>query len=359
MRNDFSQIVGLTLSHPDNLIFTKMANDSSPNIDDLLSQFFKKGIEKEAEPILQSTNQPITNFKSGFVNIIGKPNVGKSTLMNALVGERMSIITHKPQTTRHRLIGILSGENFQIVFSDTPGYVKNPNYKMHVAMNRFVEGTVEDADLMLFVVDLTDELDEQNHLLEVLKKVESPLILVLNKIDLVKPQRLEDAGNWWKNRAKFTETIGISALKSENTAELLEKILGYLPLGPAYFPDDQLTDRNERFFVSEIIREKILVQFADEIPYSTEVVIESFQETKTNAGEPLARIHANLFVLRDTQKAIILGKNGAAIKKLASTSRLAIEAFLQTKVFLEMTVKVRENWRDDERSLKSFGYIQS
>lgn len=279
--------------------------------------------------------------------------------MNALVGERMSVITHKPQTTRHRILGILSGEDFQIVFSDTPGLVKNPNYKMHEAMNRQVEGTVEDADVMLLVADMTDEFDDADPILEVLKKVESPLILVLNKSDLVKPQRIEDAGGWWRKRApKITETVAISALNSEGTAELLEKIKGYLPEGPEYFPADQLTDRNERFFVSEIIRGQILKQFADEIPYSTEVVIDSFKDSQTKTGEPLARIHANIFVLRESQKAIVLGKNGLAIKKLGTAARTACEDFLQTKVFLELTVKVRDNWRDDENALRGFGYLE-
>lgn len=295
-------------------------------------------------------------FRSGFVNIIGKPNVGKSTLMNALVGERMSIISHKPQTTRHRLIGILTGDNFQIVFSDTPGYVKKPSYRMHEAMNRFVEGTVEDADLMLFVADLTDDLDPDNPVLEVLKKVECPLMLVLNKTDLVNPQRMDDAGNWWRNRIKFTDSISISALKSEGTAELLERIRTYLPEAPSYYPADQLTDRPERFFMSEIIREKIFILYDDEIPYSCEVGIESFKETQTNAGVPLARIQAVIYVMRESQKPILIGKNGSAIKKLGEKARADMEAFLQTKVFLETTVKVRDNWRDNDSALQRFGY---
>lgn len=295
-------------------------------------------------------------FRSGFVNIIGRPNAGKSTLMNALVGERMSIITHKPQTTRHRIIGILTGEDFQIVFSDTPGYVKKPNYKMHESMNKFVEGTVEDADLMLFVFDLTEELEDDNPVIEVLKKTEAPVLLILNKKDLVAPQRAQDVAGWWKKRIKTAEVIEISALLKEDTSALLSKITGMLPEGEPYYPEDQLTDRPERFFVGEIIREKILILYGDEIPYSTEVVIERFQETQTNAGEPLARIQANIYVMRDSQKAIILGKGGSAIKKLGTMARVEIEKFLQSKVFLETTVKVRDNWRDDERSLQYFGY---
>ncbi|MFZ4635522.1 MAG: GTPase Era [Saprospiraceae bacterium] len=303
----------------------------------------------------ETTNVP-QPFRSGFVNIIGLPNAGKSTLMNALVGERMSAITPKPQTTRHRIVGILTGDDFQIIFSDTPGYVSRPSYKMHNAMNRFVESTLEDADLMLLVIDATEDLQEDNPLVEVLLKNKAPLLIVLNKMDLVQPQRAEDVANWWKKRVQVATFIGISALKQEHTADLLERIIGYLPEGPAYYPLDQLTDRPERFFVSEIIREKIFMQFSDEVPYSCEVAIESFQETETNAGVPLARIYAIIFVLRETQKAILLGKNGAAIKKLATASREAIEAYLQTKVFLEVTIKVRDNWHDNEQSLQQFGY---
>lgn len=300
---------------------------------------------------------PSPPFRTGFVNIIGRPNAGKSTLMNALVGERMSIITHKPQTTRHRIIGILTGENFQMVFSDTPGYVKSPSYKMHNAMNRFVEGTVEDADLMLFVFDLTEELEDDNPVIEVLKKVEVPIVLVLNKKDLVADQRAEDVTGWWKKRIKVADSIAISALKGNEAKGLLEKIVTYLPEGDPYYPTDQLTDRPERFFVGEIVREKIMMLYTDEIPYSTEVSIESFQDSTTTKGEKIARIQATIYVMRETQKAIILGKGGAAIKKLGTHARGDIERFLQTKVFLELTVKVRDNWRDDENALQRFGYM--
>jgi GTP-binding protein Era len=301
-----------------------------------------------------SSDQP--QFRAGFVNIIGRPNAGKSTLMNALVGERMSIITHKPQTTRHRIIGILTGSGFQIVFSDTPGYVKVPNYKMHQAMNKTVEGTIEDADLMLFVFDLTEELEDDNPVIQVLNKTEAPILLVLNKNDLVAEQRAQDVVGWWKKRIKIADSIAVSALKSPNSALLLEKIISYLPEGEAFYPPDQLTDRPERFFVSEIIREKILMLYDDEIPYSTEVMIDDYKDSKTNAGEDIARIKATIFVLRETQKAILLGKGGLAIKKLGSIARADIERFIQMKVFLELTVKVRDNWRDDEKILQRFGY---
>ncbi len=306
---------------------------------------------------MPDTPTPAPAFRTGFVNIIGRPNAGKSTLMNALVGERMSIITHKPQTTRHRIIGILTGEGFQIVFSDTPGYVKQPSYKMHHAMNKFVEGTVEDADLMLFVFDLTEELEDDNPVIEMLKKVEVPVLLVLNKKDLVADQRAEDVTGWWKKRIQIADSVAISALKGNEAPGLLKKIVQYLPEGEPFYPIDQLTDRPERFFVGEIIREKIMLFYTDEIPYSCEVSIESFQDSTTTKGEAIARIQATIFVMRETQKAIILGKGGAAIKKLGSAARSDIERFLQTKVFIELTVKVRDNWRDDESALQRFGYL--
>jgi GTP-binding protein Era len=310
---------------------------------------------------LSKQNSPVPEpvrplFKSGFVNIIGRPNAGKSTLMNALVGERMSIITHKPQTTRHRIIGILTGEGFQIVFSDTPGYVKKPSYKMHEAMNRFVEGTLEDADLMLFVFDMTEPLEEDNPVIEVLKKSEAPVLLVLNKKDLVAEQRAQDVAGWWKKRIPVADVVAVSALKDSDMSVLLDKIRAYLPEGDPYYPPDQLTDRPERFFAGEIIREKIFMLYDDEIPYSCEVGVETFKETHTKTGEPIARIQATIFVMRETQKAIILGKGGVSIKKLGTYARTEIERFLQTKVFLELTVKVRDNWRDDEHALQRFGY---
>jgi GTP-binding protein Era len=299
----------------------------------------------------------MTPFKSGFVNIIGKPNVGKSTLMNALVGERMSIISRKPQTTRHRIIGILSGEHYQIVFSDTPGYVSNPSYKMHEAMNRFVEGTTEDADVMLAVVDLSEPPREDHPIIPVLKRTSAPILLVMNKKDLVTDEQLQAAESWWRAHLNIADAVAISASNRDQTEALLQKIIALLPEGPPYYPPEQLTDRPERFFVSEMIREKIFQQFSDEIPYSCEVGIETFQETQTTKGEPLAKIYAVIYVLRESQKAILLGKAGSAIKKLGQDARQDIEQFLQTKVYLELTVKVRPNWRDDERALQRFGYV--
>ncbi len=296
--------------------------------------------------------------KSGFVNIIGRPNVGKSTLMNRLVGERMSIITNKPQTTRHRIFGILSGEEFQVVFSDTPGFIRQPAYKMQEAMNRFVHSTFEDADLMLFVTDVLETYAGDDPLLERLCHAEAPVFLVLNKIDLAGPEQVEQIAAQWETLVPFTRTFNISALTGAGAAELLQAILDALPEGPEYYPKDQLTDRPERFFVGEIIREKILELYHQEVPYSCEVGIEEFKETETKEGKPLARIRAEIYVARKTHKPILLGKNGEAIKLLGTEARKAIEAFLDTKVFLELHIKIRDNWRDDENALRRFGYQQ-
>ncbi|MDX1667119.1 MAG: GTPase Era [Saprospiraceae bacterium] len=296
--------------------------------------------------------------KSGFVNIIGRPNVGKSTLMNALVGERMSIITAKPQTTRHRIIGILSGEDFQIVFSDTPGFIDDPTYKMQEIMNRFVHSTFEDADLMLFVTEPGEDYEPDDALIKRLQSLSKavPLFLVINKVDLIEKEEIEKVREKWASMVDFAEIQPISALHRARTDQLLERILEYLPEGPVYYPKDQLTDRPERFFVSEIIREKILLLYHQEIPYSCEVIVVEFKETETGRGEPLVRIRANIYVARKSQKAILIGKNGSAIKQLGTEARKDIETFLQKKVFLELHVKVRENWRDDDRTLRHFGY---
>ncbi len=294
--------------------------------------------------------------KSGFVNIVGRPNVGKSTLMNALVGEKMSIITSKPQTTRHRILGILSGEDFQIVFSDTPGIIRNPAYKMQEAMNRFAQSAFEDADLMLFVTDVEEKYDADDPVINQLKNFEGPKFLVINKTDLAQPEKVLELIQWWNEQVPFTETLPIAALHKLNTDKLLEQVQAYLPEGPEYYPKDQLTDRPERFFVSEIIREKILELYHQEIPYSTEVAIESFKERQTSKGVPLIEIQALIFVSRETQKMILLGKKGSAIKKLGTEARKSLEAWLENKVFLDLHVKVRDKWRDDDRMLKHFGY---
>lgn len=292
---------------------------------------------------------------SGFVNIIGRPNAGKSTLMNALVGERMSIITEKPQTTRHRIIGIVSDEHYQVVFSDTPGFIKDPRYEMQSSMNKFVASTFKDADVMLLVVDVQEHYDDGNPLFKKLEGIDVPLFLVINKIDLVDDKALLDKILLWKDKAKFTDIIPISALHKDQTEQLMQRILENLPEGPVYYPKDQFTDRPERFFVSEIIREKILLHYYQEIPYSCEVVIGEYKEDKK---KQLVRIHATIYVGRESQKNIIIGKRGSSIKQLGIASRQAIETFIDSKVYLELFVKVKDNWRNDDRMLKYFGYKQ-
>ncbi|EJF52757.1 GTP-binding protein Era [Saprospira grandis DSM 2844] len=289
--------------------------------------------------------------KSGFVNIVGHPNVGKSTLMNALVGERMSIITNKPQTTRHRILGIVSEEDFQIVFSDTPGLIQDPSYKMQERMNEYVKSTLEDSDLMLLVADATEKISDESTIFELLAKLKAPVFLLLNKIDLLPPKEQLEQLAAWSKKLDFAELIPISALNRINTDLVLEKVIERMPEGPTYYPKEQFTDRPERFFMSEIIREKILLNYHQEIPYSVEVVVEAFQEE-----ENITRILANIYVARKTQKAILIGKGGQAIKRLGQDARLAIQAFLETKVYLELHVKIKDNWRDDERSLNYFGY---
>jgi len=294
--------------------------------------------------------------QSGFVNIIGRPNVGKSTLMNAMVGEKMSIITNKPQTTRHRIIGIVSQPNYQIVFSDTPGIISDPAYKMQEAMNRFVASTFEDADVMLFVTDTQEKYEDDDPIIKRLKKVKIPLFLLINKTDLSTPDEIIKLIQWWNDKVDFKETIPLSAINAKNVDTVLKLIVDNLPEGPVYYPKDQLTDRNERFFISEIIREKILLYYHQEIPYSCEVIISSFKHSETKAGDPIVRIAATIFVARDSQKNILIGKGGSAIKKLGASARRDMEEWLESKVFLEMHVKVKSNWRDDDRMLKHFGY---
>lgn len=292
-------------------------------------------------------------FKSGYVNIIGRPNVGKSTLMNALVGERMSIITYKPQTTRHRIIGIVTEDNFQMVFSDTPGFVHDPSYKMHEKMNRYVFTTFEDADVMLFVVDHTDNYGEDHVFIQKLKEVEYPVIIVINKIDLLQEGQLDSMSEFYSELIPGAEIFPISAINQMNTETLFKRIIEHLPEGPAYFPPDQLTDRPQRFFVSEIIRENIFLLYREEIPYSCEVIVEAFKEE-----EDIIRIEAMIYVNRKSQQSIIIGKKGSAIKQLGIESRQKMEAFLEKKVFLQLHVKVREDWRNNDRMLERLGYNQ-
>ncbi len=295
----------------------------------------------------------MSKHQSGFVNIIGRPNVGKSTLMNALVGEKMSIITNKPQTTRHRIIGIVDDDNYQIVFSDTPGIIKDPIYKMHESMNQFVWGSFEDADLIIFMSDIGEKYEKDDEIIAKLNNVKVPLFLVLNKTDIHEEIYILEKIKWWNELVSFTETIPISALNKFNTDTLFNLIIKNLPEGPKYYPSNQLTDKTERFFVSEIIREKILQLYREEIPYSCEVIVEYFQAGK---GKDITRISASIYVMRETQKYILIGKKGSAIKKLGIEARKDIEKFLEEKIFLELRVKVKDNWRDDEKTLKHFGY---
>ena len=295
----------------------------------------------------------LLSHKSGFVNIIGRPNVGKSTLMNTLVGERMSIITNKPQTTRHRIIGIVSDDDYQIVFSDTPGVIKKPAYKMQQAMNSFAMSTFEDGDIMLFMTDMMERYEVDDPIIEKLQKVTVPLFLVINKTDTAKPEEIILLIQKWDKLIKFAEIFPISALEKNNTKELLDYILKYLPEGPVYYPKDQLTDKNTRFFISEIIREKILLLYRQEVPYSCEVIVDSYKEDE---NKKLLRIEAHIIVSRKTQKSILIGKNGSKIKSVGIEARKDIEKFVEKKVYLELRVKVKENWRDDDDLLKNFGY---
>ena len=291
--------------------------------------------------------------KSGFVNIIGRPNVGKSTLMNALVGEQMSIITNKPQTTRHRIIGIVSDEDYQVVFSDTPGVVRDPAYKMHVAMNRFVDTTFKDGDVMLFLTEPNEHYTEDDPIIQKLKKMEVPVFLVINKIDTIKDKKVMELIQQWNMLVDFTETVPISALKKLNTEKLFKVILNYLKEGPAFYPKDQLTDKPERFFVNEIIREKILMHYKKEIPYSVEIDTEEFFEE-----ENIIRLRSVIMVERETQKGIIIGHKGSALKRVGVEARKDLEKFFGKQVHMELYVKVNKNWRSNDRQLKRFGYNQ-
>lgn len=288
--------------------------------------------------------------KSGFVNIIGCPNVGKSTLMNALVGERLSIITSKAQTTRHRIMGIVSGENYQIVFSDTPGIIK-PLYRLQEKMMQFVIGALSDADLFLLITDVFEDIQLEENYLEKLKHSTTPILLLINKIDVSTQEQLEAKILQWQEKLPKAEIIAVSALKKFNLDKIMNRIIELLPAGESFYDKAEFTDKPERFFVSEIIREKILLNYKKEIPYSVETIVNSFKEEPT-----IIKIQADILVERDSQKGIIIGDKGSALKKVGTQARKDLETFFNKKIFLELFVKVDKDWRNNDNRLKQFGY---
>ena len=307
-----------------------------------------------ADNQLQMTNdQSSRTHRSGFVNIVGNPNVGKSTLMNALVGERLSIITSKAQTTRHRILGIVNGEDFQMVYSDTPG-VLSPNYRLQEKMLEFSRSALVDADVLLYVTEPQDTIDRNPDFIDEVKKMAAAgtrVFLIINKIDLTTQETLDSLVAFWQAQLPEAEIFPISAQERFGIEQLFEAIKNALPEGPAFFPKDQLTDKSERFFVNEIIREKILLNYDKEIPYSVEVEVESFQES-----DDLIRISAVIYCERDSQKGIIIGKAGSALKRVGMQARKDIEEFFQKKVFLQLFVKVDRDWRSSTGRLKHYGY---
>lgn len=287
---------------------------------------------------------------SGFVNIVGNPNVGKSTLMNALVGEKLSIITQKAQTTRHRIMGIVNGEDYQIVFSDTPGVLK-PSYKLQEQMLDFSRSALTDADVLLYITDIQDNIEKNADFVDSVRKMNSHILLVINKIDLTTQDSLERLVDYWQKELPQAEVFTISAKEKFGIDTLMQRIIELLPECPPYFEKDRLTDKPARFFVNEIIREKILLNYDKEIPYSVEVEVESFQEE-----ENLIRIKATIYVERDSQKGIIIGKGGASIKHVGIEARKDIEAFFEKQIYLELFVKVDKDWRQKDARLRHYGY---
>ncbi|MCK9625116.1 MAG: GTPase Era [Bacteroidales bacterium] len=290
--------------------------------------------------------------KAGFVNIIGNPNVGKSTLMNALVGEKISIVTAKAQTTRHRIMGIVNSDDFQIVYSDTPGILK-PNYRLQESMMDFVDTAIGDADVILYVTDVIEKSDKNKDYIDKLNKLDCPIVLIINKIDLSNQEEVERLIKMWKDFIPKAEIFPASALERFNLETIFEKIIDLLPASPPWYDKEVFTDKSLRFFASEILREKILINYSKEIPYCTEVIIEEFKELNNRFD-----ISAVINVMRDSQKGIIIGNKGLALKKVGTQARIDMEAFFEKKVFLQIFVKVEPNWREDKRKLKKFGYIQ-
>jgi len=288
--------------------------------------------------------------KAGYVNILGRPNVGKSTLMNAMVGEKLSIITPKAQTTRHRIIGIDNGDNYQIVFSDTPGIIK-PKYKLHQKMMDFVKEALSDADVLLYLTDVEEKEEDLPPIFGEIQQLTTPLLVGINKVDLSNQTAVTQLVDSWKNRLPSAEVFPLSALYNFNVDALKKRILELLPEHPPYYPKENLSDRNLRFFVSEIIREKILLHYQKEVPYAVEVVVESYKES-----ENIDRISATIYVERETQKGIIIGKGGEALKKIGIEARKDIEALVGKQVYLELYVKVKKDWRNNEKILNQWGY---
>ena len=301
---------------------------------------------------MDAQNSTPKQHRSGFVNIIGNPNVGKSTLMNALVGENLSIVTAKAQTTRHRIMGILNGDDWQIVFSDTPGILK-PSYALQQSMLDFVDVAIGDADVILYVTDVVEKKDKNAEYIEKLQKLTCPVLIVLNKIDLSDQPTVLRLIEEWQQLVPGAEVFPVSAKERFNLEGILETIIGKLPVCPPWFDKEQFTDKSMRFFASEIIREKILENYDKEIPYCTEVVVERFKE-----GDERYDIGAVINVMRDSQKGILIGKGGSALKRVATQARLEMEDFFQKKVFLQVFVKVEPDWRENKKMLRKFGYIQ-
>ena len=296
------------------------------------------------------TAEQTKRHRAGFVNIIGNPNVGKSTLMNALVGEKLSIVTAKAQTTRHRIMGIVNGDDYQIVYSDTPGILK-PNYRLQQSMMNFVDTAIGDADIILYVTDTIEKGDKNEEYISKLQKIECPVVLVINKIDISSQEQVQELMGWWREQLPKAIIFPASAQEKFNLDNIFDAIVENLPYAPAWYDKDVFTDKNLRFFASEIVREKIFLNYKEEIPYSCEVVVEEFKE-----GAERYDISAVIYVMRDTQKGIIIGKGGQSLKKVGTQARIEMEDFFQKKVFLSLFVKVDPDWRESKKELRKFGY---
>ena len=296
------------------------------------------------------TTETNKKHRAGFVNIIGNPNVGKSTLMNALVGEKLSIVTAKAQTTRHRIMGIVNGDDYQIVYSDTPGILK-PNYRLQQSMMNFVDTAIGDADIILYVTDTVEKGDKNEEYISKLQKIDCPVVLVINKIDISSQDQVLELMNWWKEQLPKAIIFPASAQEKFNLDNIFDAIVANLPVAPAWYDKDVFTDKNLRFFASEIVREKIFLNYKDEIPYSCEVVVEEFKE-----GTERYDISAVIYVMRESQKGIIIGKGGQSLKKVGTQARIEMEDFFQKKVFLSLYVKVDADWRESKKELRKFGY---